>query len=277
MASLDPRVPPVSPWTENDLSNMTIGIVDGDEFLQPCDSIKRAIRLSRRALEDAGATVVRYSPVNSRDILTTWLAALTADGAKTMLASLGQDEVIRQLKPSMHLLKLPKLLKQSMGSLLTLAGEGRLAMLLESIGEKSVTEIWRLTQRRTELRLQEFDAWRKSGIDAIVCPPHVVPAMQHGASGDFALSLAAMFRWTLFNFPAGVVPVTRVQPGETRYMGKDRIASRARSILKGSEGMPVGIQVVARPYHEDKLLATMAGIEAAVSGNPDFPKTPVNP
>ncbi|MBL4635394.1 MAG: amidase [Kofleriaceae bacterium] len=271
----DPNVRPFAHKPAPDLRGMTIGIVDGDEYFQPCDTIKRAIRISKAALEEAGATVVSYTPVASRDIISTWIAALTSDGAKTMMKTLGPDKVIQQLKPSMQLLKLPRLLKASLRGIMKAKGEGRIAMLFDIIGEKSVAELWALTNRRTELRLAEFDAWNQQGIDVVVCPPHVVPAMQHGTSGDFALSLASMFRWTLFNFPAGVVPVTSVQKGETGYMGTDRLAKRAISILKGSEGMPVGVQVVARPFHEEKLLAVMASIEADAKTRDGFPHTPV--
>ncbi len=271
----DPNVRPFTHRPAPDLRGMTIGIVDGDAFFQPCDTIKRAIRMSRAALEEAGATVVPYTPVSSRDIINTWIAALTSDGAKTMAKTIGQDRVIQQLRPSMQLLKLPKLLKASLREIMKATGEARIAMLFDIIGEKSVSELWALTNRRTELRLAEFDAWNQQGIDVVVCPPHVVPAMQHGTSGDFVLSLASMFRWTLFNFPAGVVPVTSVQTGETRYMGSDRLAKRAISILQGSEGMPVGVQVVARPYHEEKLLAVMASIEADAKTRDGFPHTPV--
>lgn len=272
----DPRVRGFVPAKAPSLEGMRIGFITGDEFLQPCDSIKRALRISRNALEDAGAIIVPHSPVPSHDIITTWIAALTSDGAKTMLDSLGQDELIGQLKPSMQILKIPNLVKSPLGGLLNVIGEGRLAILLASIGEKSVKELWALTQRRTDLRLSEFDTWNQNNLDALVCPPHVVPAMQHGKSADFVLSLASMFRWTLFNFPAGVVPVTRVQPGETRYMGNDRVAKRATSILKGSEGMPIGVQVVARPFQEEKVLAVMAQIEKEATKLPDFPHTPVN-
>ncbi len=276
-AKSDPLVPPYSATETAQLQGMTIGIVEGDEFLAPCESIQRAVRLSRKALEEAGAKVVAYSPVGSKEILATWLAALSSDNGRTMLESLGNDEVIAPLKPSMNLLKIPKAVRKTLSGLLSVVGESRLAMLLDIIGEKTITELWQLTQHRSQMRLTEFDNWNRAGLDALVCPPHVVPAMAHRTSGDFVLSLGAMFRWTLFGFPAGVVPVTRVEARETYYPASDRVAKRAASIVKGSEGMPVGVQVVAKPFCEHKLLAAMMGIESGVNGLENFPSTPIDP
>ncbi len=87
-----------------------------------------------------------------------------------------------------------------------------------------------------------------------------------------------MFRWTLLNFPAGVVPVSRVLPGEaSRYDGgDDRIAKKVRSIMAGSEGLPLGVQVVAKPYQEQALLTVMAAIESRVRNDESYPTTPVD-
>ncbi len=179
----------------------------------------------------------------------------------------------------MYILRIPRPLRRRRSGLLSTLGERRLGLLLDIVGEKTVTQLWQLTQRRTELRLEEFDAWRRSGIDALLCPPHVVPAMCHGASGDFVLSLGAMFRWTLLGFPAGIVPVTKVESDETTGYegGSDRLAKKTASILEGSQGLPVGVQVVARPFAEEAMLAAMAAIESRVQKLPGFPHTPVDP
>ena len=87
-----------------------------------------------------------------------------------------------------------------------------------------------------------------------------------------------MFRWTLLNFPAGVVPVTKVRATETDGYpgGTDRIAKKVRSIMSGAEGMPIGVQVVAKPYQENLLLTAMAAIENGVKNNEGYPVTPVD-
>jgi fatty acid amide hydrolase len=279
MAQADPLVCPLPPSDLPDLRGMTIGFVDDDDFLPPSRSIQRAVGLARTALEEAGATIVSHWPVGSRDILATWLSAITSDNGQTLRKTIGPDAVTDAIKPSMNIIKIPAPLRRRLGGLLNTLGERRLGMLLDIVGEKTVTQLWELTQRRTELRTEEFDSWKRSGIDALICPPHVVPAMRHGESGDFILSLGAMFRWTLLAFPAGVVPVTRVQAEETIGYdgGNDRIAKKAATILSGSQGMPVGVQVVAKPFCEEAMLAVMGAIESRVQKLDSFPHTPVDP
>ncbi len=278
MAAGDPLVPPASATVAPLLRGMTIGVVDDDDFLPPVASIRRAVREARTALEEAGAKVVSHWPVASRDILATWLAGISSDRGRTLLDSLGSDAISQQLKASTTLIKLPSALRRHLGGLLGVLGEKRLAMLMDVLGEKTVTDFWRLVQRRTDLRLAEFDGWQRAGLDALICPPHVVPAIGHRQSGDFTLSLGPMFRWTLLNFPAGVVPITRVRADETSGYdgGEDRIAKKVRSILEGSAGLPIGVQVVAKPFQEQALLTVMSAIESRVKSNKGYPVTPID-
>ena len=104
--------------------------------------------------------------------------------------------------------------------------------------------------------------------------------MQLGTSGDLTLTLSYMFRYVMLNFPAGVVPMTRVAPSETSWQGPppfDGIAKRCAEVVLGSAGLPVGVQVVARPYREDVTLAVMAAIEAGAKSDPTYPTTPIDP
>ena len=40
-------------------------------------------------------------------------------------------------------------------------------------------------------------------------------------------------------------------------------------------GLPLGVQVVGRPFEEDVVLAIMIGLEAKAKKESDFPMTPV--
>jgi fatty acid amide hydrolase len=86
-------------------------------------------------------------------------------------------------------------------------------------------------------------------------------------------------RYNLLDFPAGSVPVTTVRGDELvrEVKGrKDRLEKRAAAIESASRGLPVGVQVIAKPYQEHVALAVMAAIEAEAKRHPDFPKTPVS-
>ncbi|MEZ4441853.1 MAG: amidase family protein [Polyangiaceae bacterium] len=281
LAEADPRVPPLPPTdpAEVELAGLRIGWWDDDPFLSPAPSLKRAIHRAKEVFEAAGATLVPHEPVPSEDILFTWLAAISADGGRTMDRALAGEAPSPQLRPSRALARLPAAARQTLSRVLSGLGEWRVSRLLQCLGDKPVDELWALSQRRTDLRLAEIDAWREAELDLLLCPPHVVPALPHRESSDFILSLGAEFRWTLLDFPAGVAPVTTARASEVGKLpkGGDRVEKKLRRMDDKSTGLPVGVQLVSRPYDEHKIVAAMACLEAAVAGDEGFPKTPVSP
>jgi fatty acid amide hydrolase len=69
--------------------------------------------------------------------------------------------------------------------------------------------------------------------------------------------------------------VTRVRASETdRERPRDRLEKQAAEIDRQSAGLPVGVQVVGRPWAEDVVLAVMIAIEDALTGEYDQPVTP---
>jgi len=283
LGALDPAVPPLplgDPGRVR-LEGLRVGWFTDDGFLTPTPAVQRAVREARATLEAAGATLVDYAPPAPHALIYLWLGAISADGGRTIDRHLQGETISPQLKPSRATLKIPGMVRKAMALVLDRMGEARLARLMECLGEKRVDDVWRLTAERTTLRLAEFDAWNAAGLDAVICPPHVVPAMGHRESGDFTLSLSYAFRWTLLNFPAGVVPVTRVLDSETAEepaVGKpDKVEKKVAAIAAGSAGLPLGVQVVARPYREDVVLALMEAIESDARLREGFPKTPVEP
>lgn len=279
-AGHDPFVPPVPVLDPEqvDLSELRIGVYDDDGFMPPSAAVRRAVGEARAALSAAGAEIVEFSPPNARETVLAFFAIASSDGGATVSAALGDEAVIRPLRMVWRIAKLPDAARRALGRTLGLLGEERTAALLAMLGRKPVERLWQLTAERGELRRQEARAWKRAGIDALLCPATVTPAVQHGASRDFSLGAAYTIRYNVLNLPAGVVPVTRVRPEETALGdARDRLDRRARSIDAGSAGLPVGVQVVARPFEEHVALALMAAIERAARAAPDHPATPIDP
>ena len=106
----------------------------------------------------------------------------------------------------------------------------------------------------------------------ILCPPCALPAYTHGASKDLLTAGAYGPLYNLLGYPAGVVPVTRVRGGEqaSRPATRDIVQKLARQVDADSAGLPMGVQVVARPWKEDHALAVMQAIESEVRKTQDF-------
>ena len=77
-------------------------------------------------------------------------------------------------------------------------------------------------------------------------------------------------------FPAGIVPVTRVRPAKRATARQAAIRSMrvAREAERDSAGLPIAVQVIARPWRDHVALAAMAEIEAAARLQPDYPARP---
>ncbi len=282
MAARDPYVPPMPAGdpAQIDLRGLRIGWIVDDGFLAPTPVIARAVERARDALIDAGATLVPYREPDEGEVLYLWLAAITSDGGATYQRALDGEDFPEVLKQSSAVLRLPDAARKAMAAVLDRLGERRIARMLRVLGRKPVEAYWDRVAERTAMRRAMFDAWNDARLDAVIAPPHTTPAMAHRQSGDYTLGLAHMFRYALCNMPAGIVPVARMQqtdrlppPGR----GADRIDKARAAIDAGALGLPVGVQVVARPYREDVALAVMAAIEQRVLTHDDYPHTPIDP
>jgi fatty acid amide hydrolase len=85
--------------------------------------------------------------------------------------------------------------------------------------------------------------------------------------------------YNLLGYPTGTQPFTRVRTGEEigRRSSRDRVERGAYETERGSAGLPVAVQLVARPWREDVALAAMSALETAARTREDFPHTPVTP
>jgi fatty acid amide hydrolase len=278
-AQLDPAVPPwlIPDLASVDLRGMRVGVTLDDGYLTPNVAIQRAVKLAADALKSAGATIVDYQPPGP-DLLFTWLAGISSDGGTTLRNMLAGEMPARQLQPSVKAALLPGPIRALLAAFYDGRGEKRMARLLRSLGQKPVADLWALTNQRTLLRRAEIDAWSAQQLDLVLCPPHTMPAMPIGTSGDLTMTLSYAFRYVMLNFPAGVAPVTRVLEGETvRANPADLVERRCAAAELHADGMPVGVQVVAPPYREERVLAAMAAIEDVVSRDVLYPRTPIEP
>ena len=147
--------------------------------------------------------------------------------------------------------------------------------ILSAMGETTIREIMRYTRKQQlnaydfqaalkqqqQFRMDFYDRLNRERIDAIVCPPFPTASIKHD-SGDIVFCVAYTHTYNLLGMPAGVVPVTEVQPGEEsdRRPSKDSVVKQIVRTEAGSAQLPVGVQVVARPWREDIALAIMGNL-----------------
>jgi fatty acid amide hydrolase len=276
MSPLDPRTPPLA-WVDlQGVQGLRVGLYTDDGVLPVSTTLVRAVLRAADALRDAGATVVPFVPPRVSELVADYLACLSADGGATLAAAVGDGPLDPVIQPLRRLASVPDPLRRAAAGLASMAGETRLAGMLRVVGKKSVAEYWALTNRLRAYRTELLDALDAAKVDLVLCPPYATCALPHLGSKNFTLASSYCMLWNAVQFPAGVVPVTRVRNGETlRASPRDSLERHAAKVDAVSLGLPCGVQVVGRPWREDRVLAAMMAIEDAVCGDEDFPRTPV--
>jgi len=156
----------------------------------------------------------------------------------------------------------PEGIEQSIGmffEILSAGGDVEMRGLLERIGTTEVHPwLQGALERWTEITVPELGVlnfkWLKyrssmlsfmKNYDAILCPVNAFPAMLHGTSWtpDKIISFSYTAAYNLTGWPGAVV--------------------RAGT---SPEGLPIGVQVVARPWREDVALAVVKYIEDVLGG-----------
>jgi fatty acid amide hydrolase len=276
---LDPRVPPLA-WEDPErirLEGLRVGIYADDGVLPASDAIVRAVDRAATALRSHGIAARPFQPSGVRELLALYLGALSADGGKGIRAALAGGDIDPSLESLRRLTLVPGTVRRVASSAARFVGQDSLAIVLEAVGEKTVARLWQIVEQLRSYRASFLEAMDEEGVDALVCPAYATPALPHGASNGFTLASSYSILFNALQMPAGVVPVTRVREGETaRTPGRDRLSSQARDVDQKSVGLPVGVQVVGRPWQDAIVLALMGAIEAEASREEEYPKTPVD-
>lgn len=266
--AVDPSVPPV-PWPDPaavSLAGLRIGMYTDNGIFSVAPAVRRAVEEAAQALRACSAIVESWNPPDVAEAIRLYVALVGADGFATYKRNLGSDPRDRRISFNMRVSSLPGIVRAPLVSLLKQSGQAHMASSLQDIrGALSVDQYWRLVEERNQYRQHFLAALDARRFDALLCPPHALPALTHGSSGTLNPTNAGSYAilYNLLGLPAGVAPITRVQPGEEseRSVGKDSVERAAHAVEMGSAGLPVGVQVVARPWREDIVLALMAALE----------------
>jgi fatty acid amide hydrolase len=152
--------------------------------------------------------------------------------------------------------------------------------MLHNFGYQDTFHYWQLLEAQDAYRRKfamALDTDEGGPFDLIVCPACALPAFPHGSSKDLVVAGGYAVLYNVLGYPAGIVPVTSVRPGEEsrRKRSRDGMLRAARLAEQESAGLPIGVQIVARPWCEHVAFAAMRAIQDSSRTRPDFPWTPV--
>ncbi len=275
---LDPSIAPV-PWREPAavaVEELRIGYYVDDGFITPAPALRRAVEEAAAALRNRDVHVEAFTPPDVPEAMRIFYGLLSADGAASARRVMGKGRHDHRIRDMTRLARLPRGLRPPLAMLLKLAGQDRLATNMRGMKRLSTDQYWQLIAARTAYRARFVAALDAAGFDAILCPPSPHPALTHGDSYYLNAVASYSMLYNLLGMPAGVVAATRVRAGEESDQppSKDLVERAARAVEAGSAGMPIDVQVVARHWREDVVLAVMATLEDHFRAQPDYPAQP---
>ncbi|MBI3837135.1 MAG: amidase [Planctomycetia bacterium] len=277
MIDLEIAPVPLRDPAEVRIKNLRIGMWTNDRFFAASGALRRAVAEAADVLRGLGAHVEQFVPPDIPLAVELFFALASADGAADAARLLGRSPRDRRINRLITLCRLPAWVRAIMRGGLQAIGQPRTAQLIASIGKRSADEYWQLSAARVHYAQRFFAAWNAARLDAVICPPHALPALRHGSTEQLATAASYCYWANLLGVPAGVVPATRVRSGEEsdRPTSRDIVDRAASRVEAESAGLPVGVQVAAKPWREDVVLAVMAALESHFESQSDFPRTPV--
>ena len=226
-------------------------------------AVVRGVREAVGAIAAAGMQT-RWVDDSFAD-LAGWLhlGLVSGDGGAAIRRLLKGSPPIDQVAELLRLGGMPRWQRPLLAAAASLAGRGIEAAAVRRTGPRSAAERQHLLRARESLG-QLLAAWRTThGIAAAVFPVSALPALRHGTAARLILAAFPCLLASLFDLPAASVPVTRVRAAETTGRGRriDPVLRAAASTDAGSDGLPIGVQVVAVDGREETLLRVMSAIE----------------
>ena len=255
-------VPPLADMNSVDVRRLRIGCYTEDGVMPSSPAVRRAVREAAARLRGAGATVVDWQPPTLDEVLHLVFAIFAGDGGVLMKARIGGGPTHPTVQALLGLGGLPVPLLRLLRPLLGALGQPSLADMTRHFGRTRTADFWRITEQLMHYRqgfAQAMDSAAGGPLDLILGPVAALPAFLHGSTRDLGIGGVHTMLYNALGYPAGVVPVTRVRADEEneRPESRDVVLKAARRCDLGSAGLPVDVQIAARPWQEHVGLAAM--------------------
>jgi len=261
-----------------EIRGMRIGMYVDNGLFPVSPAIRRAVSEAADALRAIGATVESIAPPDGREAIRIFVGATSAGGGKFFKTLLGDEQPIPQVSGLLRGIWTKPAFLRVAAWMQDVKGQAHQAHAMRCLGPRSTADYWSLADARTDFRQNFLQSLDDGHFDAVICPPFALPALTHNTCQHLLPAASYAIVYNVIGAPAGVVSITKVRPDEEsdRVVTRDIADITARSVEQGSAGLPVGVQVVARHWREDVVLAVMGALEDHFRSTPDCPMIPKN-
>lgn len=269
---LEPHVAPL-PFDEEVFSStrpLRIGYYVSDNNTRPLPAVERAINWAAKTLESHGHTVLKFDPK------TYTYEAFNEYLFKAILADQGQayDHLLKYDKTCSVMLdfwafgKLFDWLRPLAARSAARAKQNVTHGALAAKPIRSVSEWFKRTIEHQDFQQEFIKYWKQQRLDAVICPTWPGSATKIELAPHVTACGTYTVIWNVMNFPAGVVPVTKVTASDVKktldpstYPAFYQQEKDLQADARGSEGLPISVQVAGLPYTEETVLRVMAELE----------------
>ncbi|CAH8518984.1 unnamed protein product [Heterobilharzia americana] len=279
MFDLDPYVVPMhfndDSYEGKNKSKLVIGYYcsfDDPNLMPVLDVNQRVVEKAVKALENAGHKLVKFAVPHPYEAYVLGLRALFADGGRELLRQLQGEPLSPQLKLLSLLFGFPEFLKPIIGAISRLFVSRPVSVSRELRKLKDGQAALNLINEINAYRFEFSRVWNEVGpLDALICPVSPYPAPPEDASPIYiSPSIVYTFLYNILDYPAGAVPAGFVSKEDVQdalaksaslSASGDAYMSKVYKLLDGGENLPLSIQVVGKPYHEETVLRVMREVE----------------
>jgi fatty acid amide hydrolase len=274
---LDPELPPVSEdWSEHEVRGLRVATLAPDSLFPRHPVVDRALRRAETALRDRGVVVEQVEFPFAEEAFEIYVRLLAADAGHDVRQLSKGSRLAPQVRKMILAAQVPFWARPAMAAVLRAIGKADEAKFLITAVGVSASGYWKTVERLQKLTADFYDWMRRGNWDAWLAPAHRLPAFRHGQSLDLLAGATDAFFPNLLGAPAGVVPITRVAE-EEKVRLDDQVGHRRKVLIRADHkvaGLPVGIQVAALRWQDNRVLNLLAAIESHVKRDDSFPSTP---
>lgn len=254
---------------ENTKRKLRIGYTKSHYSYPACTSHQRAVQESINALKSKGHEVIELEFLLFEELTTNFLELLASEGQlRSTIQQLNEEPPIDEYKQIFIMAKLPNFMIKILVWLLKFLRQTRLSKILATMSEKTAWEYFKCSETQLLLKENFSNWWNKNKLDAYITPGFGIPAVKHGTSQDLFIYCCYNFVWNSLDYPVGSIPITKTKKEEEEFIDQwnrhDMIHDKVKECCKDSMGLPVGIQVVTKPFQEELCLFVMKEIEDVV-------------
>lgn len=256
------KVEPLSDYKNVDISKLKIGYFLSDRIFEPMAAVRRGVLQAVEKLKSSGAEIVEFEPPRMHYAEEIFLRILCVDDARLFTSVLAGEEPLAQLKNMFMLAQASPLKRNMISRAARFFGQKSITRLIPYFGGKGAEHLREWAEKQAAYRAEFLSAMDKENLDAIISPVSALPAFLHDSTDKVGLGGAYTLLYNVLGFPAGIARISEVKTEEavSRKAGLDLRDRAAAKTERLSAGLPLSVQIAARPWREDIVLAVIENL-----------------